>query len=129
MTFGSDIVCPNMKCDLGVRLGMARVKDGHEKAGCDLITKILEERVGFKHVEMTCTTTSDRAAKCIATMLNHDEDVCDMHDWNKIVKSAIRGLVRIRNKAQHFLIFAAFRFYFTMTQFLNLSFFYRLPAC
>ena len=99
MTFGLDIVCPNMKRVLGERLGIVRVKDGHEKAGCDLITKILEERVGFKHVEMTCITTSDRAEKCIATMINRDEDFCDMHDLNKIVKSAIRGLVRIRNKA------------------------------
>ena len=65
-------------------MGMARVKDGHDEAGCNSINKILEERVGFMRLEMTRTTTSDREAKYIATMLKHDEDVCDMRDCDKI---------------------------------------------
>ena len=102
---------------------MARIKDGYDETENDLIDKIFEETVGFKHIEITHTTTSDREAKGIGMMLNHDEDVCDIHNFNEIEKLDIGDLVRTSSKAHHFSLFVTFKFYFEMIQFLTLSFF------
>ncbi len=40
----------------------------------------------------------DRAAKGVASELDLDEEVCGMHDTDKLGRSATRQLVRSRNK-------------------------------
>ena len=61
-----------------------RVKDDANETGHDALPKIFVKRVGFKHNEIMHTTTSYRLAKIIATIFNHDEDVCDMHDCDNM---------------------------------------------
>ena len=127
MAFGLDMACPNLKRNLGAYLDMVRIKDSCDKTGCDLINKTLEERVRFKCVEIARITTSNIDAKGIAAILNY-EDVYDVHDCDKIGNSVIRGLVRTRNKVWCFSIFATFKFYLIMIQFLNLSFIFSPPS-
>ena len=98
MAIGLEMVGSILKYDSGVRLVIIRVRDGTDEAGCTTINKIFEERVGIKHKEISHATTSDRAAKIIATMFNHNKDVCDMCCCDGIGKSAIRHLIRDRNK-------------------------------
>ena len=54
-------------------------------------------------------------------IFNYDEDVCGMHDCDKIGRSVIGYLSRNRNKVEHFLLFTAFHFYFEFFQFIKLS--------
>ena len=49
--FGLEIVCPNLKYNFGIFLGMVRIKYGHEEKGYDLINKIFEKKVMFKHIK------------------------------------------------------------------------------
>ena len=83
-------------------ISMVWIKYATKKAGRDAINKICEEIIGFKHEAMPHTKTSDRSTKGITTMFNHDEDLCDMRDFDKIGKSRIRDLITKRNKVQHF---------------------------
>ena len=87
---------------------MVRVKDGAYEAGNDVLPKTFFEQVGFKRSEIKNTTTSNKASKGITTIFNHDKDLCDMHDYDKIGRSAIGYLIKTRNKVQCFLIFAEF---------------------
>ena len=99
---GLEMVDPNLKCNLVTCLGMTRIKDGADEDGHDTLFKIFVERVRLKHNEIAHTTTSDRAAKVVATMFNHNEDVCNMHDCDKIGRSAIVYLIRTWNKVHLF---------------------------
>ena len=51
-----------------------RVKDGTEKAGIATINSIFDNRVGFKYEQITHATTSDRASKGVAKVLNQNEE-------------------------------------------------------
>ena len=109
MTLGLEMVDPQLKCKLGMCLGIARIKDGTDKAGCDTTNKIYEERVGFKCKVITYATTSSRATKDAAKMFNQDEDFCDMLYCDKVSKSAVGCLFRKKNKVKNFLTFAMFK--------------------
>ena len=99
----------NRKCNLRKLLNIVQIKYVHDETEYDLINKIFKERVGFKLIEIIHTITSDRTEKCIATMLNHDKDIHEMHDFYKLGKLAIKYLVRTRNKVHRFLPFARFK--------------------
>ena len=88
VALGLEIVGPGFECYLSMSLFMVWIKDGTGKDGCDTISKIYEERVEFKCKVIVRSTTSDRHAKGMATMFNHDEDVFDVHYCDKIDKSA-----------------------------------------
>jgi hypothetical protein len=45
-----------------------------------------------------CSVIQDRAAKGVSSHLGLDEEVCGMHDGDKIGQSAVGGLVRTKNK-------------------------------
>ena len=77
---------------------MVRIKYWADKAGHDIINKTYEERVGFKIKVIEHVTTSDRATKDIATMLNQDEDFCDVYDCDRVGKLKVGDLVRTINK-------------------------------
>ena len=58
---------------------------------------------------MTHAIISDRAAKGIAVIFNHDEDVCDMNGSEKNGNRFIGDLSRERNRVKYFLQFALFK--------------------
>ena len=101
-------------------IGMVRVKDGTDETRHDALFKNIVERVGLKHDEIAHATTFDRAAKGIATMLDHGEDACGARSFIKIGRSDIEDLIRTSSKAQHFSIFATFQLCFMLTQLLKL---------
>ena len=92
------MVDPNLICDLGAHLGMVLIKDGSDEAGHDKLSKKIVEIVGLKNNEITHTTTFDRENKSIATILNHDEDACDMHNCDNIRRSVTGDLIITKNK-------------------------------
>ena len=110
VALGLEMVEPNLKSNLVMCIGIVWIKHGTEKAGYDAINKFYEEKVGFKCKVITHAKTSDRAAKGIVTMFNPNDDACDVHDCDKLGKSSIRHLVRMRNKVQCFLTFSTFKF-------------------
>ena len=99
---GLDMVDPDLKCNLGMCLSMVRIKDVTDVARHETLSKIFVERIGFEYYGIIRAITSNRTAKDIATMLNHDKDACDMHDYDKIGLLAIAYLIRTKNKVQHF---------------------------
>ena len=103
-------------------IGMVRVKDGTDETRHDALFKNIVERVGLKHDEIAHATTFDRAAKGIATMLDHGEDACGARSFIKIGRSDIEDLIRTSSKAQHFSIFATFQLCFMLAQLIKLSF-------
>ena len=48
MTIGLDMVGPNLKCNLGILLDIARVEYGSDNVGHEKISKMFKERVGFE---------------------------------------------------------------------------------
>ena len=53
---------------------------------------------GIPYAKVCNSTMSDRAALGVAAHFGHDGDVCDMHDADKLPRSAIGDLVRSKNK-------------------------------
>ena len=47
-SMGLEMVGPNLKCNLGAYLCMARIKDGTFVAGHDALSKMLFDRFGYK---------------------------------------------------------------------------------
>ena len=45
VTLGLEMVDPQLKRNVGVFLGMVRIKDGDDKARCDTINKIYEKKL------------------------------------------------------------------------------------
>ena len=98
MSMGLEMVDSNLKCNFGTCLEIERIKDGAYESGNDTLSKMFIERVGFKNNIMWHTTTSDRAAKGVTTMISHNEDVCDIRDCYNIGRSDIVYLIKTRNK-------------------------------
>ena len=63
---------------------MVKIEEGGDKAGHVKMSIMFKEQVGFENQEIKHDTTLYRGAKSVVTMLNHDEDVCNMHGCDKI---------------------------------------------
>ena len=106
MAIGLEMVDPNLKCNIGIFLGMTRIKDVAGKVGHEKLSKTCTKLIGCECNKIVHAVTLDRSAKGIAIiLLHHDEDACDMRDCIKIGQSAIEDFIRERSKVQHFLIF------------------------
>ena len=66
---GLEMFDPNLKCDLGVFLVMEKLEDDTGKVGHEKTSMMLKDRVRVDHNKISRTTTLDRAAKGIATIL------------------------------------------------------------
>ena len=83
---------------------MVRIKNGTDKARINTINLIFGNRVGIKHEQIAHATNSDRGTKGISKALNQHEHAWEMHECDKIGKSAIGDVIRTRKKVQHFFI-------------------------
>ena len=100
MALGLEFVDPDLDRNHSVCLGMTPIKDGLDVTGVAHIeaqVKLLTNNT-LTHKEICHSTISDRATKGIARMFDHDSDVCQMHDSDKIARSAAGLLTRSRNK-------------------------------
>ena len=79
---------------------MAPVKDGHDLTGSEHIVSIVKKVTNgqFSYQNICHSTISDRAAKGIAKHFEQDSDICQMHDSDKIARSAAGLLTRSKNK-------------------------------
>ena len=79
---------------------MSPVMDGQDLSGSEHIASTVEKVTNgrFSYTNLCHSTISDRAAKGIAKQFDHDPDVCQMHDSDKIARSAAGLLTRSKNK-------------------------------
>jgi len=69
-------------------------------AGCRALEKVSrksQRAFGMSVVKCSHSTISDRAAKEVALLFNHYDDVCLLHDTDKLARAATGGLVRRKN--------------------------------
>jgi hypothetical protein len=81
-----------------VCLGMVPLADGTDKVGAETIQKVITEVTGFKYNQIMAAMISDLAAKGIAREFDQLGELCDMHQGDKIGRSAVGDLVRSKNK-------------------------------
>jgi hypothetical protein len=81
-----------------VCLGMVPLADGTDKAGAETIQTVVTELMGFKYNQVMASMISDLAAKGIAREFDQVGEWCDMHQGDKIGRSAIGDLVRSKNR-------------------------------
>jgi hypothetical protein len=81
-----------------VCLGLVPLSDGTDKVGAITIETVMNEVTGFKYNQVMAAMISDLAAKGIAREFEQEGESCDMHQGDKIGRSAIGDLVRSKNK-------------------------------
>ena len=99
IALGIELVDPNLDQNHVICLGLVPILDGYNVTGVAKIQDIVKDVTRWDYEEICCSTISDRAAKGISKLFGHDEDVCQMHDGDKIGKSAVGDLLRTSKKA------------------------------
>jgi len=74
--------------------GMTRLPDGRDVTAAATLEKNSQRAFGMSVRQTFHSTIADTAAKNIALLFNHEDDVCLMHVNNKLAQSATGGLVR-----------------------------------
>jgi len=96
--FGIQFIDPKWRRNLVVCIGFERCADGRDVAVAEKFRETLLTNSGHRFDDIVCTVIQDRAAKGVSGHLGLDEEVCGMHDGDKIGQSALGGLVRSKNK-------------------------------
>ena len=79
-------------------LGMDPLSDGTDATNATLLREVFR-RAGLGEVEHAAhSSVEDRAARCVADLFEHDhDDVCGLHDTDKIGRRMLGDLVRRLN--------------------------------
>ena len=93
-------IAPEWKKNLVVTIGLKKSSKNADADIAHLWKETMDERCGgLKFDDIMGRMRSDRAAKGVAGVLEfEEEEVCEMHDTEKLGRSATGGLVRTRNK-------------------------------
>ena len=98
MAIGMEFVdCMDFK-NHAVCLGMVPLADGTDKVGAKTIESVLSKVTGFAYNQIMASMISDLAAKGIAWEFDQVGEWCDMHQGDKIGRSAVGDLVRSKNR-------------------------------
>jgi hypothetical protein len=91
---------PEWKKNLVVTLALKKSSKNADADAANLWKEVVDERCGgLEYEDIVGRMRSDRAAKGVAGVLDmEEEEVCEMHDTEKLGRSATGGLVRTRNK-------------------------------
>ena len=81
-----------------VCLGMTPLESGWDCVGALSIAAVTMKVIGMKPEEVFAATMSDLAVKGVAQEFGHVGEECDMHQGDKIGRSAVGDLVRSSNK-------------------------------
>lgn len=84
--------------NLVVCIGLVKSAHNTDVDVAHLFKEVCKERTGFEFSELCMAVVSDRAAKGVSHHLNMEEEVCEMHDTDKIGQSATGALTRSRNR-------------------------------
>ena len=92
-------VAPEWKGNLVVTIGLLRMLHNADADVANLWKETMRERTGFEYDEIIARMRSDRAAKGVSGQLGMEgEEVCEMHDSDKLGRAAVGSLVRTKNK-------------------------------
>jgi hypothetical protein len=100
MAMGLELVDPNLDQNHAVCIAFTPIPDGYDETGYKHIDQTLIELTNgkFTYNQVCHSTISDRGAKGIATRFDHEQDICQMHDADKIGRSAVGILTRSKAK-------------------------------
>ena len=87
-TFEQHVIC----------LGMRPVDGGLGRQLQQSLDQLFQRAFGRKTKDVCHSMIADRAETHVAALFSLDRDVCEMHDVDKVAKSAIGDLVRSHNK-------------------------------
>jgi hypothetical protein len=79
-----------------VCFGFTASSKNTDVAVSELVKKVMRDTYGFDSTKIFGAAISDRAAKGIASQLDLEEEVCAMHDGDKLGQAAIGDLTRSR---------------------------------
>jgi hypothetical protein len=100
-TLAAGIECVDMLLQENhtICLGMDPLSDGTDATNATLLRKVFR-RAGLGEVEHAAhSSVEDRAARHVADLFEHDhDDVCGLHDTDKIGRRILGNLVRKKNK-------------------------------
>ena len=95
---GIEAIDPLLLENHTICLGMDPLASGHDAANATLLRKVFERAEIGSVEEVAHSSIEDRAARYVAELFEHDkDDVCGMHDTDKIGKRAIGDLTRKKN--------------------------------
>jgi hypothetical protein len=86
------------RCNHVLCIGLKRSSDNTDKGVAALFDKTILARTGLQREQVLASVIQDRAAKGVAGELDLEEEVCGMHDGDKLGQAAVGALVRTRMK-------------------------------
>ena len=96
--FGMQLIDPSWKANLVICFGFPHTTSSKDKDVSALIDKTFKSRTGYSADVVFGSAISDRAAKGVSGDLDLEEEVCGMHDGDKLGQSATGALVRSKGK-------------------------------
>ena len=78
--------------------GSGAATENRDLQVAETIRLTFKEVSGYEFVQVFASTIADRCAKGVADKLDHEEEVCAMHDGDKLGQSAAGALCRTKNK-------------------------------
>ena len=94
---GMQFLSPDWDRNFVICFGFPRSKHNKDVEVAELAVIQFMSMSGYAFEYVFGSTIADRAAKGVASYLNHEEEVCGMHDGDKLGQSATGALTRSKN--------------------------------
>ncbi|KAL1504104.1 hypothetical protein AB1Y20_010514 [Prymnesium parvum] len=92
-------IAPKWQRNIVLTLALTKSLHNKDTDVAEMWEQTMLQRTGFEFHKIVSRMRSDRAAKGVAGQLDMgEEEVCEMHDTDKLGRSALGGLVRSRAK-------------------------------
>ena len=91
--FGLQFTDSSFQCNHVVAVAFKRAMSSTSESVAGLARLVIEEITGFEFNQVCGASVQDAAAKSVARLLNLEEETCNMHDGDKIGRSAIGELL------------------------------------
>ena len=91
-------ILPDWNRNIVICFGFPRSTENRDLQVAETIRLTFKEVSGYEFEQLFASTIADRCAKGVADKLDHEEEVCAMHDGDKLGQSASGALCRTKNK-------------------------------
>mmetsp|Transcript_37826 Transcript_37826/g.106865 ORF Transcript_37826/g.106865 Transcript_37826/m.106865 type:complete len:156 (+) Transcript_37826:152-619(+) len=98
LAYGLQFVDPALRQNFVVCVALKPCFDGTDRGVAEELEMITAARCGLPLDNIVGSVISDRAAKGVSEEFGLEEEVCGMHDGDKLGRSAIGELLRRRDK-------------------------------
>jgi len=98
LAVGVQLIDPLLQRNHAICLGMRRLKGGTHEQNVEAIEFCTERAFGISTKQIAHSRIADRAAKGISKSFELSEDLCGMHDVDKVGQSATGRLTRSKDK-------------------------------